>query len=96
MDFLNLYLITLSEIGNNKEKLDLINSLKDTLQIVNLKLDSHERIHRVVVLHEEWTIENSLLTPTMKIKRKSIEKIYKENYVFWYDSEHKIFFTDEK
>ena len=72
-------LITLSEIGSNKEKSDLIvSSLTDTLQIVNLKLDSHERIHRVVVLHEEWTIENSLLTPTLKIKRKSIEKIYKE------------------
>tara|TARA_B000000532_G_scaffold243295_2_gene239104 strand:+ start:83 stop:1744 length:1662 start_codon:yes stop_codon:yes gene_type:complete len=89
-------LITLSEIGSNKEKSDLISSLTDTLQIVNLKLDSHERIHRVVVLHEEWTIENSLLTPTLKIKRKSIEKIYKENYVFWYDSEHEIFFTNEK
>jgi len=89
-------LITLSERGHIKEKLDLISNLSDTLQIVNLKLDSHERIHRLVVLQEEWSIENSLLTPTMKIKRKSIEKKYKENYTFWYDSECEIVFTDDK
>ena len=89
-------LITLSDRGHIKEKLDLINNLMETLEIVNLKLDSHERIHRVVVLQEEWSIENSLLTPTMKIKRKSIEKKYKENYTFWYDSESNIVFNYEK
>ena len=89
-------LITLSERGYFKEKLDLISNLSDTLQIVNLKLDSHERIHRLVVLQEEWSIENSLLTPTMKIKRKSIEKKYIENYTFWYDSEFKIVFNYDK
>ena len=38
-----MFLITLSERGYFKEKLDLISNLSDTLQIVNLKLDSHER-----------------------------------------------------
>ena len=74
----------------------MFQSLENTLNIVNDKIESHETINKIVILNKEWTVENGLLTPTMKIKRKSIEKIYKENYVFWYDLEHKIFFTDEK
>ena len=35
---------TLSERGHIKEKLDLISNLTETLQIVNLKLDIHERL----------------------------------------------------
>ena len=89
-------LVTLSEIGLNKSKSDLCQSLENTLNIVNDKIEFHEAINKIVILNKEWTVENGLLTPTMKIKRKSIEEIYKENYVFWFDLEHKIFFTDEK
>ena len=53
-------------------------SLENTLNIVNDKIESHETINKIVILNKEWTVENGLLTPTMKIKRKSIEKIYKE------------------
>jgi len=83
-------LITLSEIGLSKQKEDLIKSLEKTLKIVNTKLDSHERIHNIVMVNEEWNISNKLLTPTMKIKRNSIEKKYKEHYSIWYHSSNKI------
>ncbi len=83
-------LITLSEIGLSKQKEDLIKSLEKTLKIVNTKLDAHERLHNIVVVNEEWNIENKLLTPTMKIKRNSIEKKYKEDYSIWYNSSNKI------
>ena len=85
-----LALITLSEIGLSKQKEDLIKSLEKTLKIVNTKLDAHERLHNIVVVNEEWNIENKLLTPTMKIKRNSIEKKYKEHYSNWYHSSNKI------
>ena len=55
--------------------------------MVNPKLDSHEKIHNFVVVAEEWTVENKLLTPTMKIKRNAIEKKYNKNYKYWYDCE---------
>jgi long-chain acyl-CoA synthetase len=77
----------LSERGRNKSKDNLINSLTRTLDIVNPKLDSHERIHNFVVVKEDWTVENKLLTPTMKIKRNAIEKLYKENYSVWYEGD---------
>ena len=62
-------------------------SLERTMEIVNPKLDSHEKLHNIVVVAEDWTIENKLLTPTMKIKRNAIEKIYKSSYVSWYEGE---------
>ena len=55
------------------------------MEIINSKLALHEKLHNIVVIAEDWTIENNLLTPTMKIKRKAIEKIYKSYYVDWYE-----------
>ena len=76
--------IVLSERGKNKSTEDLISSLTTTLEVVNPKLDSHEKIHNFIVVSEEWTVENKLLTPTMKIKRNAIEKIYNMHYKDWY------------
>tara|TARA_B110000444_G_scaffold169963_1_gene158842 strand:+ start:228 stop:479 length:252 start_codon:yes stop_codon:yes gene_type:complete len=81
----------LSERGKLKSRQDLINSLKTTLQLVNPKLDGHEKIHNIVIVKEDWTVENELLTPTMKIKRNAIEKIYQCNYVSWYEEDSVLF-----
>ena len=43
--------------------------LKSNLSKVNARLDKHEKINNIVVMREDWTVENKLLTPTMKIKR---------------------------
>ena len=83
-------LVVLSEAGKVKPEEKLTSSLQKTLSVVNPKLDKHEKIHNIIVVKEEWTIENSLLTPTMKIKRNSIEKKYKEHYSNWYHSSNKI------
>ena len=82
-----IVLVVLSEKGKQKRKEDLIASLIKTMEVVNPKLDKHEKLHNIVVVAEDWTIENKLLTPTMKIKRNAIEKIYKSNYAAWYEGE---------
>ena len=80
-------LVILSEKGKNNDKEQLLLSLNKTLKIVNSKFNPHERIHNIIILNQPWTVENQLLTPTMKIKRNKIEKLYKENYHQWYDDE---------
>lgn len=55
-------------------------SLIETLNVVNSQLESHQRLQGVIVCREPWTIENELLTPTLKLKRNNIEDTYQEHY----------------
>lgn len=41
-------------------------------------LSPHEQVRRIAVCHEPFTIENGLLTPTMKVKRQQIYDRYAE------------------
>lgn len=68
-------------------------SLNATLELVNSKLESHQRLDRILVFRDEWSIENDLLTPTLKVKRHVIEEKFKSlieaNYsdkVVWIDN----------
>jgi long-chain acyl-CoA synthetase len=79
-------LITISEYGKTKDKEALNKSLKKTLDIVNPKFEQHEFVKKIVIIDTEWTIDNNLLTPSMKIKRKEVENTYQDNYQKWYDS----------
>ena len=59
------------------EMRELRRQLVDTLDAVNSELESHQRISHVIVVRERWTVDNELLTPTLKIRRPQIEKRYR-------------------
>ena len=84
-------LLVLSEKGKSTLREDLKISLNSTLDNMNSILENHEKIHNFIILDQTWTVENKLLTPTMKIKRNLIEKKYSIFYNDWYDKES-IFF----
>lgn len=71
-----LALLVLTPEALQEEKDRLINSLNNTLTDVNRRLEGHEKLGTLVVMNEDWTTENGLLTPTLKIKRNEIEKKY--------------------
>jgi long-chain acyl-CoA synthetase len=71
----------------------LESDLSDFLDQVNSNLDHHERLSKMVICKEEWSIPNGLLTPTLKIKRKSIESFYGNNYDEWLKEEKKVIFV---
>jgi long-subunit acyl-CoA synthetase (AMP-forming) len=81
-----LALLVLSEQGMKKSKTELTDSILRTIAEVNPQLDQHEQVKGVVIVNKPWTVENELLTPTMKIKRNPIEKMYRANYEKWYAS----------
>lgn len=83
-------LVTISEYGKTKDNKSLELSLKKTMEIVNAKFEQHEHLRKIVIVDQEWTIENNLLTPSMKIKRKEVENTYQDNYQKWYDSKDRI------
>jgi len=43
-----------------------------------------------VVVKEPWTMENGMLTPTMKIKRNVIEEIYNRKMDEWFEQKKKV------
>ena len=47
--------------------------LTQLLHTVNQALAANERLDRLVVVHEPWSVENASLTPTMKVRRGRIE-----------------------
>ncbi len=58
--------------------------LSELLRATNEGLAAHERLHKLVVAREPWSIENGCLTPTMKIKRSRIEAALASQVDTWY------------
>jgi long-subunit acyl-CoA synthetase (AMP-forming) len=50
--------------------------LKEVLSSINATLPPYEQLDRLYVTADAWTIENGLLTPTMKIKRAALDERY--------------------
>jgi long-chain acyl-CoA synthetase len=78
-------LMVLSATAKAKEKEAVNVEITKTIQEINQHLESYERIKTAVILREDWTVENGLMTPTMKVKRNEVEKIHFEKYPYWYE-----------
>ncbi|MDX1557534.1 MAG: AMP-binding protein [Marinobacter sp.] len=59
-------------------------SFKKLIADVNKTVDPHEQLAFITVVSDEWSIENSFLTPTMKLKRNVVEDAYQEKVDNWY------------
>jgi long-subunit acyl-CoA synthetase (AMP-forming) len=70
--------VVLSEAAKYIPREDIKASLQTTLDKVNAGLESHERMSNIVIVNDEWTIENDLLTPTLKLKRNILEDKYSQ------------------
>jgi long-chain acyl-CoA synthetase len=78
-------LVCLSDSGKKKEKDELIKVLTESLSLLNPSLEKFEKIEKVVIMKENWTIANNMITPSLKVKRNEIEKIHLPKYPSWYD-----------
>jgi long-chain acyl-CoA synthetase len=74
---------TLSETGKKLDKEILSDELKAIISAVNKGLEQHEHLSKMIILPDEWTIDNGLLTPTLKIKRKMVDAAFSEQYEGW-------------
>ena len=50
--------------------------MKKVTSRVNAKLSVIEQVRKFILIDQEFTIENNMMTPTMKIKRFKVKEIY--------------------
>jgi long-subunit acyl-CoA synthetase (AMP-forming) len=85
-----IVLVVLSALGKSKDRSDILSALQLLRDKVNPALRNYEHLKKMVIVKEDWNVENECLTPTMKIKRPSIEKKYQANFEPWYASQETI------
>ncbi|CAM8639649.1 FAA1 Long-chain acyl-CoA synthetases (AMP-forming) [Comamonadaceae bacterium] len=71
-------------------KAEIHAELEQLLDSVNAELADYEKLQMLVVAPEPWSIENGMLTPTMKIKRARIESAVEPQLVHWYSGKEKV------
>ena len=75
------YLVSLivlnKEFKNNIESKHLKEKINEIIDNINKNLTLVEKIKKFHVINENFTIENGLLTPTMKVKRNKVIAKYK-------------------
>jgi long-chain acyl-CoA synthetase len=69
------YLVAI--IVPNKDFLKEKEKINNVIEKINKRLSLLEKIKRIKLIDESFSIENGLMTPTMKVKRKKVTEKYK-------------------
>ena len=69
---------------------ELSEILNKKLAGINADLENYKKISTIVIVKDEWTEQNRILGPTLKIKRGNVEEIYSSKYNLWESNNSKI------
>jgi long-chain acyl-CoA synthetase len=68
----------LSELAREQPRESIDAALRERVEAVNAEVEKHARIGAVIVSLESWSIDNGVLTPTLKIRRERVEELFGE------------------
>jgi len=76
-------------------KKELEESFQKLVEQVNAQLETHERVLFVAIVEGPWTIGNGMMTPTLKLKRSTVETQYMALVDFWKSQERMVVWEAE-
>ncbi|CAI8381321.1 MAG: Long-chain-fatty-acid--CoA ligase FadD15 [Owenweeksia sp. TMED14] len=85
-------LAVLSEKAAMKPQKHIKSNSSKFLNALNKKLSKNERLSKIIFLTEEWTLANSMLTPTLKIKRFEVERRFSKKILLNFHDDDQIIF----
>jgi len=83
--------------GSNKELIEakeVIKVYEQLLRTVSRQLATHEKVRKFLLVEEAFSIENALMTPTLKLKRKEISKKYNDEIDKLYNALNMVYNTE--
>ena len=83
-------LVNLSEMGQAAGREEVRKRLSAELDRVNVPLSNYQKVSTLVVLEEPWTIENQVLTPTLKVKRNVIHQRFGDRLLGWHEEKDNV------
>lgn len=66
----------LAQGAHDKSPEDVEAAMRESVNVINDNVEKHARIGAVIISKEPWSIENEVLTPTLKIKRDKIDELF--------------------
>ncbi len=87
-----MLLVNLSEIASSISKEEVIENLETTLKETNKELANYEKVSKIIVVKDMWSVDNGLLTPTLKVKRNVVNKKYQKSLEKWQDAAETVIF----
>ena len=87
-----LLIVSLSEIGQERDRDAVRAQLEEQLARVNEKLPNYKKVATVVVAEEPFSVENDRLTPTLKVKRPQVHNFYRDRMEGWIMGTEKVVF----
>ena len=64
------------KINKLNQDSDFIKMIKTTTERVNKKLSQIEQVRKFLLIDEEFTVENNMMTPTLKVRRFKVKEKY--------------------
>ena len=83
-------LVNLSEIGMSADKNEVTKAMEESVSQLNSTRANFEKISTVIIQHELWSVENGLLTPTLKVRRGKMDDKYCQAYLEWHEAAEKV------
>jgi len=68
--------VVLTALAQSLDKETVEQQVRDAAAAVNDSVEHHAHIGAIIITTDPWTIENGVLTPTMKIKRDKVEALH--------------------